>query len=112
MVCGWMRIALSYRKGAELNHMPESTRIALFNGKAIRKTIHKNEWWFSVIDVVQVLAGNDRPRKYWSDLKSKLLSEGYSEVSEKIGQLKLKAADGKLRETDCANTESLFRIIQ
>jgi len=89
-----------------------STKIAIFKGKQIRKTIHNNEWWFSVIDVIEALTGTDRPRKYWSDLKNKLTKEGYVEVSEKIGQLKLIAPDGKLRETDCADTEILFRIIQ
>ena len=90
----------------------DNTKIAIFKGKEIRKTIHNNEWWFSVIDIVEVLTGTERPRKYWGDLKKKLAKEGYSEVSEKIGQLKLQAPDGKLRLTDCANTETLFRIIQ
>ena len=88
------------------------TNIAVFRGKEIRKLIHKNEWWFSIIDIIEVLTGNDRPRKYWSDLKKRLISEGYGEVSEKIGQLKLTAPDGKMRLTDCANTETMFRIIQ
>jgi hypothetical protein len=61
---------------------------------------------------VEVLTGSQRPRKYWNDLKKKMLSEGYVQLSEKIGQLKLPSADGKLYETDCANTETLFRIIQ
>ncbi len=88
------------------------TNIAVFKGKKIRKTIHNNEWWFSIIDVIEVLTGSDRPRKYWSDLKRKLLQEGYEELSEKIGQLKLQSSDGKLYATDCANTETMFRIIQ
>jgi DNA-damage-inducible protein D len=87
-------------------------QIAVFEGGHIRKSFHEGEWWFSIIDVVQVLVGGDRPRKYWSDLKKKLTAEGYSEVSEKIGQLKMISPDGKLRFTDCANTETLFRIIQ
>ena len=74
--------------------------------------LHNNEWWFSVIDVIEALTDSDRPRKYWSDLNSKLTSGGFIEVSEKIGQLKMTAPDGKLRETDCANTEGIFRIIQ
>ncbi len=90
----------------------ELIRVAVFEGKHIRKIIHKGEWWFSVIDIIEVLTGNERPRKYWSDLKNKLLSEGYVEVSEKIGQLKMMAPDGKMRLTDCANTETMFRIIQ
>jgi len=88
------------------------TNIAVFRGKEIRKTIHKNEWWFSIIDVVEALTGSDRPRKYWSDLKKKLLQEGYEELSEKIGQLRLQSSDGKFYATDCANTEGIFRIIQ
>jgi hypothetical protein len=88
------------------------TNIAVFRGKEIRKTIHKNEWWFSVVDVIETLTGTERPRKYWNDLKNKLSEEGYSELSEKIGQLKLRSTDGKYYETDCANTETMFRIIQ
>ncbi|MGB2809722.1 MAG: Bro-N domain-containing protein, partial [Sedimentisphaerales bacterium] len=90
----------------------KTTKIAVFRGKEVRKTIHKNEWWFSITDVIEALTGNERPRKYWNDLKKKLIKEGYSEVSEKIGQLKLQAPDGKMRLTDCANTETVFRIIQ
>ena len=94
------------------NKITAKTKIAIFRQKEIRKIIHKNEWWFSVIDVVNILTGTERPRKYWSDLKERLVREGYFEVSEKIGQLKMKAHDGKLRETDCANTETMFRIVQ
>ena len=81
-----------------------TTKIAIFRKREIRKTIYKDEWWFSVIDIVEALTGTNRGRKYWSDLKKKLIEEGYSEVSEKIGQLKMMAPDGKLRLTDCANT--------
>ena len=94
-----------------MNRM-ETTKIAVFKGREVRKTIHKNEWWFSITDIIEALTGNERSRKYWNDLKNKLIKEGYSEVSEKIGQLKLQAPDGKQRLTDCANTETLFRIIQ
>jgi hypothetical protein len=86
--------------------------IAIFRGKEIRKAIHNNEWWFSISDIIEVLTGNTRPRKYWNDLKKKLEKEGYKEVSEKIGQLKMMATDGKEYSTDCANTETLFRIVQ
>ena len=88
------------------------TKIAIFKGNEVRKIIYQNEWWFSVIDVIEVLTNNDRPRKYWSDLKTKLQKEGYVEVSEKIGQLKMLASDGKMCETDSADTETIFRIIQ
>ncbi len=69
------------------------------------------EWYFSVVDVCQVLSGTDNPRRYWSDLKRKLKAEG-SELYEKIVQLKMKASDGKQRMTDVATTEQLLRIIQ
>ena len=62
--------------------------------------------------MIEVLVGGGRPRKYWSDLKKKLIAEGYFEVSEKIGQLKMIAPDGKQRLTDCANIETFFRVIQ
>jgi prophage antirepressor-like protein len=90
----------------------ELVRVAAFEGKHIRKTMHEGEWWFSIVDIVEVLTGNERPRKYWNDLKKKLALEGYVEVSEKIGQLKMMAPDGKQRITDCASTETMFRIIQ
>lgn len=88
------------------------TRIAIFRNKKIRKTVYNNEWWFSVVDVIEALTGTERPRKYWNDLKKKITNEGYIEVSEKIGRLRIKALDGKIRITDCANTETIFRIIQ
>jgi len=53
----------------------KTTRIAIFKGKKIRKTIHKNEWWFSVIDVIETLTETERPRKYWNDLKIKLIKK-------------------------------------
>ena len=90
----------------------ETTKIALFKGKKIRKIIYNDEWWFSVVDVIEALTGTDRPRKYWNDLKKKLIEEGYREVSEKIGQLKFEASDGKKYLTDSASTETIFRIIQ
>ena len=87
--------------------------IKLFEEKKVRTVWNaENEvWYISVIDVIEALTDSDRPRKYWSDLKSKLQKEG-SELSEKIGQLKLVAEDGKMRLTDVATTEQLFRLIQ
>ncbi len=91
----------------------ETTKIALFKGKKVRKTLHSGEWWFSVIDVVEALTESANARRYWSDLKIKLSSEsGSNQLYEKIVQLKLESPDGKLRETDCADTEGIFRIIQ
>ncbi len=87
--------------------------IVLFDGKTIRR--HWNDdkelWYFSVVDIIKVLTSSDRPRKYWDDLKRKLELEG-SQLSDKIGQLKMIAEDGKMRETDVADTETMFRIIQ
>ena len=81
----------------------ELIQLAAFEGNHIRKILHEGEWWFSVIDIVEVLTGSERPRKYWSDLKKKLLLEGYDQLSEKIGQVKLQSSDGKFYATDCAN---------
>jgi len=100
-----------------MNCMPEeitTTKIALFKGKKIRKTIHQNEWWFSVVDVVQALTDqldDYTARKYWNKLAQRLREEG-SEVVTNCHRLKLPAPDGKMRETDCADTEGMFRIIQ
>jgi len=87
-------------------------KIAIFKHKSIRKMIYKNEWWFSVIDVVGALTDSPIPRRYWSDLKIKLKNEGSTELYANIVQLKLASSDKKLYETDCANTETIFRIIE
>ncbi len=87
-------------------------KLAAFQGKHIRRILHNGEWWFSVVDIVEVLTGSSIPKRYWSDLKRKLTKEGYVELYENIVQLKFAAADGKFYSTDCANTETMFRIIQ
>jgi hypothetical protein len=70
-------------------------------GTKVRKLFHNDEWWFSVIDVIGALTGSDRARKYWGDLKAQLIAkEGFSELSEKIGQLPMPGVDGKLYRTD------------
>ena len=91
----------------------EQSEIKLFEGQNIRYVWdeEKEQYFFSVVDVIQVLTESPRPRKYWNALKTKLQAEG-SEVSQKMGQLKLPAPDGKLRLTDVATTEQLFRLIQ
>ena len=93
--------------------MENNNAIQLFEDQPIRAAWdeEKEEWFFSVVDVCQVLSGTDNPRRYWSDLKRKLKAEG-SELYEKIVQLKMKASDGKKRMTDVADTEQLLRIIQ
>lgn len=93
--------------------MTKKDAIRIFEDKKIRAVWddEKEEWYFSVVDVIEVLTDSDRPRKYWSDLKKKLKLEG-SQLSEEIGQLKLPSSDGKLYKTDVATTEQLFRLIQ
>ena len=96
------------------NSLSQTTKIAIFKGKKVRKTIHNNEWWFSVVDVVQALTDqtdNTTARKYWNKLAQRLRDEG-SEVVTFCHQLKLESSDGKKYNTDCANTEGVFRIIQ
>lgn len=93
--------------------MTKEKAIKIFENKKIRTHWDDKEekWYFSVIDVIEILTETDRPRKYWSDLKTKLKKEG-SELSEKIGRLKMIADDGKMRETDVADTDEIFRLIQ
>ena len=89
------------------------SNIKLFESKQVRSQwdAEKEIWYFSVIDVTEILTGSSIPKRYWSDLKKKLIAEG-SEVYEKIVRLKMQAEDGKMRETDVADTETLLRIIQ
>jgi len=86
-------------------------KLSLFEGKKVRKIWHKDEWYFSVVDVVEVLTDSSDPKDYWYRLKKRELESGI-ELSTICRQLKLPASDGKNYETDCANTEALFRIIQ
>jgi hypothetical protein len=87
--------------------------IKLFESKKIRSQwdAEEEKWYFSIVDVIEGLTGTDRPRKYWSDLKARLKKEG-SELSAKIGQLKMQSEDGKFYTTDVADTEQLLRLIQ
>ena len=93
--------------------MSKKDSIQVFEDKQVRThwDADQEKWYLSVVDVIEILTGTDRPRKYWSDLKAKLKKEG-SELSEKIGQLKMQAEDGKFYKTDVADTEQLFRLIQ
>lgn len=93
--------------------MKKETAIKLFETKQVRSLWNAEEekWYFSIVDVVGAITDSDRPRKYWSDLKAKLEIEG-SQLSEKIGQLKMQSSDGKMYLTDVADTEQLLRIIQ
>lgn len=89
-----------------------NTQLALFKGKKIRKIIHQNEWWFSVIDVIEALTDSVNPRDYWFKIKIRAEEEERLQLSTICRQLKLESSDGKKYETDCANTEGIFRIIQ
>ena len=93
--------------------MTKENAIKLFQDQRVR--VHwdseKEKWYFSIVDVIEVLTESPRPRKYWNALKTKLNNEG-SEVSHNLGQLKMKAVDGKMRLTDVADTEQLLRLIQ
>lgn len=93
--------------------MTKKETIKIFEEKKVRTVWddETEEWYFSIVDVIEILTGSDRPRKYWGDLKRKLKAEG-SQLSEEIGQLKLPASDGKLYKTDVATTQQLFRLIQ
>jgi hypothetical protein len=93
--------------------MTKEAAIKLFEEKQVRSVwdAEHEKWFISVVDVIEILTGSDRPRKYWSDLKAKLKKEG-SELSEKIGQLRMQSKDGKYYSTDVADTEQLFRLIQ
>lgn len=93
--------------------MKQNNSIILFHKKQVRRHWDKDKelWYFSVVDLIEILTDSPRPRKYWNALKTKLEKEG-SELSHKLGQLKMKANDGKLRTTDVLDTENLLRIIQ
>jgi len=93
--------------------MKKKNAIKIFEDKKVRTLwdAEEEKWYFSIIDVIEILTTSSRPRKYWSDLKIKLKKEG-SELSEKIGQLKIQSTDGKFYKTDVADTEQLFRLIQ
>lgn len=93
--------------------MTQQNAIKLFEEKKVR-TIWDDEtemWYFSIIDVIAVLTDSENPRKYWSVLKTRLKKEG-SETATNCSQLKMRSTDGKMRSTDVASTEQLFRLIQ
>ncbi|MBT4071533.1 MAG: hypothetical protein HOE80_02310 [Candidatus Magasanikbacteria bacterium] len=91
----------------------KETSIALFHEKQVRRhwDEEKELWFFSIVDIIAILTDSPRPRKYWNALKTKLDEEG-NQLSQFLGQLKMKAPDGKMRMTDVADTETLFRLIQ
>jgi len=92
--------------------MQPETKITIFKGRKIRKALYQNEWWFSVVDVVEALTDSSNPRDYWYKMKIREKDESGVELSTICRQLKLESPDGKKYETDCADTEGIFRIIQ
>lgn len=88
----------------------EIIKLAVFQGKEIRRIIHEGEWWFAVVDVIETLTESPTPRQYWGKVKKREFTD--LQLSPVWVQLKLIAADGKKYATDCANTKGLFRIIQ
>lgn len=90
----------------------ELTKISIFEGKQIRRIFLEEEWWFSVIDIIAFLTDSKKPRDYWHKMKVREKDTSESELSTICRQLKLPSSDGKHYETDCANTEGIFRIIQ
>ena len=90
------------------------SNIKLFESKQIRSEWNENEqqWYFSIIDIIEILTESPRPRKYWNALKTKIIAEGFEELSQNMGQLKMEASDGKKYLTDVANAKTLLRIIQ
>ena len=91
----------------------KENKIALFEEKEIRKVWHNEDWYFSVVDVIAILTENDyqKARNYWKWLKTKLIEEGSQLVSD-TNQLKMKAFDGKMRDTDVLETKGILRLIQ
>ena len=85
-----------------------TTKIAVFEDKKIRKIFSNGEYWFSVVDVVGVLSNSDNPRDYWFKMKIRVKEDDAFELSTICRQFKLEATDGKMRETDCDNTERKY----
>ena len=97
----------------KMNEKNNKTTLKIFENQNIRTVwdSEKEDYYFSIIDIIKALTDSSRPRKYWNDLKNKLREEG-SELSDKIGQLKMKSQDGKFYKTDVLDTKGILRLIQ
>ena len=94
------------------NEIKENKELVLFENSRIRRQMYNGEWNYSIVDIIEILTGSKNPRDYWYRLKKRLDEEEQSELSTNCRRLKLVANDGKSRETDCANRETIFRLIQ
>jgi len=97
------------RQGYDMN---QDQKIILFQDRKIRRVWHDGEWFFSVIDIIEVLTDSVNPRDYWYKMKIRVQSEDGFQPSTVCRQLRMKASDGKRRQTDCASTAGILRIIQ
>ena len=95
-----------------MDEINSENALVVFQGKNIRRAWFNEEWWFSVVDIVGVLTDSEDPRNYWKVLKHRLTKEGGNETVTNCNQLKMLANDGKIRLTDCANTKTMFRVVQ
>jgi DNA-damage-inducible protein D len=91
---------------------PKNTDVSLFSQQQFRRLWHKNEWYYSITDVITILTGSPSSRQYWAVLKKRLEAEGFDETLSQIEQLKLQSQDKRFRLTDTANRQTILRIIQ
>lgn len=96
----------------EITPNSNENKLVIFQNDKIRRVLHNDEWYYSIVDIVGAISESKNRRRYWSDLKRKLTKEGYNQLYENIVQLKMTASDGKKYDTDCADDKTIFRIIQ
>lgn len=94
------------------NELKNNDELVLFENQKIRRTEYEGEWYYSIVDIIEILSESSKPRDYWYRLKKRMEDEELSELSTNCRRLKLLSKDGKFRETDCATRETIFRIIQ
>ena len=90
----------------------KNNKIAIFEWKQVRKILHKNEWWFSVVDIIWILEASKDPRNYWKVLKHRIIKEWWNQTVTNCNQLKMLATDWKMRLTDYANTETCLKNLK
>ncbi|MEA1986094.1 MAG: Bro-N domain-containing protein [Candidatus Marinimicrobia bacterium] len=97
---------------SDKQNITQENKLVVFRNKKIRRIWHEKEWYYSIVDIVEVLTDSNKPRDYWYRVKKRTDNEEKMELSTICRQLKLESKDGKKYSTDCANTEGIFRIIQ